>query len=48
LTLYLFCGLGLVVAYALLGATWLVMKSENSLQSGCASSQSGSYWPCCW
>ncbi|MBV8873124.1 MAG: cytochrome d ubiquinol oxidase subunit II [Metakosakonia sp.] len=29
----LFCGLGLVVAYALLGATWLVMKSENSLQA---------------
>jgi len=29
----LFCGLGLVVAYALLGATWLVMKSENPLQA---------------
>ncbi|ELW1647251.1 cytochrome d ubiquinol oxidase subunit II [Enterobacter oligotrophicus] len=28
----LFCGVGLVVAYALLGATWLVMKSENALQ----------------
>lgn len=28
----LFCGMGLVVAYALLGATWLVMKSENPLQ----------------
>ena len=28
----LFCGLGLTVAYALLGATWLVMKSENPLQ----------------
>ena len=28
----LFCGVGLVVAYALLGATWLVMKSENPLQ----------------
>lgn len=28
----LFCGLGLVIAYALLGATWLVMKSENPLQ----------------
>jgi cytochrome d ubiquinol oxidase subunit II len=27
----LFCGFGLVVAYALLGATWLVMKSENPL-----------------
>jgi cytochrome d ubiquinol oxidase subunit II len=29
----LFCGLGLTVAYALLGATWLVMKSENPLQA---------------
>ncbi|WP_225758729.1 cytochrome d ubiquinol oxidase subunit II [Leclercia sp. Marseille-Q4284] len=29
----LFCGLGLVVAYAFLGATWLVMKSENPLQA---------------
>lgn len=29
----LFCGLGLVVAYALLGATWLVMKSENPLEA---------------
>lgn len=28
----LFCGVGLVMAYALLGATWLVMKSENPLQ----------------
>lgn len=28
----LFCGFGLVVTYALLGATWLVMKSENPLQ----------------
>jgi cytochrome d ubiquinol oxidase subunit II len=28
----LFCGLGLVVAYALLGASWLVMKSEDPLQ----------------
>lgn len=28
----LFCGLGLVVAYALLGATWLLLKSENALQ----------------
>lgn len=28
----LFCGLGLVITYALLGATWLVMKSENPLQ----------------
>ncbi|TDN64170.1 cytochrome d ubiquinol oxidase subunit II [Scandinavium goeteborgense] len=29
----LFCGIGLVVAYALLGATWLVMKSEDPLQA---------------
>lgn len=28
----LFCGLGLVVAYALLGCTWLIMKTEGSLQ----------------
>ena len=29
----LFCGVGLVIAYALLGATWLVMKSEAPLLS---------------
>lgn len=28
----LFCGLGLMVAYALLGASWLVMKSNEPLQ----------------
>ncbi len=28
----LFCGLGLVIAYALLGASWLVMKSGEPLQ----------------
>lgn len=34
LTLFnLFCGVGLTVAYALLGATWLVIKSENPLQA---------------
>ncbi|STV36510.1 Cytochrome bd2, subunit II [Klebsiella pneumoniae] len=27
-----FCGLGLVVAYLLLGTTWLIMKSEGALQ----------------
>jgi cytochrome d ubiquinol oxidase subunit II len=27
----LFCGLGLVIAYALLGSTWLIMKSEGKL-----------------
>ncbi|KOC90923.1 cytochrome d ubiquinol oxidase subunit II [Winslowiella iniecta] len=27
----LFCGLGLVVAYALLGSTWLIMKTEKEL-----------------
>ncbi|WP_075182050.1 cytochrome d ubiquinol oxidase subunit II [Pantoea sp. 1.19] len=27
----LFCGLGLVVAYALLGSTWLIMKTEHAL-----------------
>src|SRR5262245_7759773 len=29
----LFTGVGLVVAYALLGSTWLVMKTEDGLQS---------------
>lgn len=29
----LFCGLGLVVAYALLGCTWLIMKTEGELQN---------------
>ena len=34
LTLFsLFTGLGLLVAYALLGSTWLVMKTEGKLQS---------------
>jgi len=28
----LFCGLGLIVAYALLGCTWLIMKTEGELQ----------------
>ncbi|UXI03283.1 cytochrome d ubiquinol oxidase subunit II [Photobacterium sp. TY1-4] len=28
----LFCGLGLVVTYALLGATWLIKKTEGDLQ----------------
>jgi len=28
----MFTGLGLVVAYALLGSTWLIMKTEGSLQ----------------
>lgn len=27
----LFCGLGLVLAYALLGCTWLIMKTEGAL-----------------
>ncbi|AGB82917.1 cytochrome d oxidase cyd, subunit II [Serratia sp. FGI94] len=29
----LFCGLGLVVAYALLGCTWLVMRTAGELQA---------------
>ncbi len=29
----LFCGVGLIVAYALLGCTWLIMKTEGPLQS---------------
>lgn len=28
-----FCGLGLIVAYALLGATWLTMKTQGPLQT---------------
>jgi cytochrome d ubiquinol oxidase subunit II len=28
----LFCGVGVVTAYALLGATWLIMKTEHGLQ----------------
>ncbi|MDF2488726.1 MAG: cioB [Pseudomonas sp.] len=28
----LFCGLGLLVAYTLLGCTWLIMKTEGDLQ----------------
>ncbi|ATR81666.1 cytochrome d ubiquinol oxidase subunit II [Pseudomonas sp. FFUP_PS_473] len=28
----LFCGVGLVVAYTLLGCTWLIMKTEGKLQ----------------
>lgn len=28
----MFCGLGLIVAYALLGCTWLIMKTEGGLQ----------------
>ena len=27
----LFCGVGLVIAYALLGSTWLIMKTEHQL-----------------
>ncbi|MDI9276791.1 cytochrome d ubiquinol oxidase subunit II [Pantoea sp. EABMAA-21] len=27
----LFCGIGLVIAYALLGCTWLIMKTEHDL-----------------
>lgn len=29
----LFCGLALIVAYALLGCTWLIMKTEGELQA---------------
>ncbi len=31
----LFCGVALLVGYALLGAAWLVMKTEGDLQSRC-------------
>lgn len=29
----LFCGVGLVIAYSLLGSTWLIMKSTGALQA---------------
>jgi cytochrome d ubiquinol oxidase subunit II len=29
----LFCGVGLLAAYALLGSTWLIMKTEGALQA---------------
>ncbi|TWI54285.1 cytochrome d ubiquinol oxidase subunit II [Pseudomonas duriflava] len=29
----LFCGLGLIAAYALLGSTWLIMKTEGHIQA---------------
>jgi cytochrome d ubiquinol oxidase subunit II len=29
----LFCGVGLIFAYALLGSTWLIMKTEGELQA---------------
>ena len=29
----LFCGVGLIAAYALLGSTWLIMKTEGELQA---------------
>ncbi|WP_263260219.1 cytochrome d ubiquinol oxidase subunit II [Pseudomonas sp. RIT-PI-S] len=29
----LFCGLGLIAAYAMLGCTWLIMKTEGELQA---------------
>lgn len=32
----LFCGVGLVVTYALLGATWLIMKAKIRCIAGCA------------
>jgi cytochrome d ubiquinol oxidase subunit II len=37
-----------VIAYALLGATWLVMKSENALQVRMRQAAKDSYWRYCW
>jgi cytochrome d ubiquinol oxidase subunit II len=42
----LFCGLGLTIAYALLGATWLVMKSENPLQDKMRIPRERCCWRC--
>jgi cytochrome bd-type quinol oxidase subunit 2 len=35
-----------VVAYALLGATWLVMKSEGALQQRMRSDRGSCCWRC--
>ena len=43
----LFCGAGLVVAYALLGSTWLVMKAKMHCNSGCVRYRKPCY-SCCW
>lgn len=32
----LFCGIGLVVAYTLLGTTWLIMKAKARCNNACA------------
>lgn len=37
-------GLALVAGYALLGATWLIMKTEGSLQNHCRKRASGLFW----
>ncbi len=42
----LFCGVGLVIAYALLGASWLVMKSEDALQASMRRAARGCCWRC--
>ena len=41
LTFNLFCGLGLVVAYLLLGTTWLIMKAKARCGNGCAADPQG-------
>lgn len=43
----LFCGFGLCVTYALLGATWLVMKVKVRCSRECAAHR-GSCWVPCW
>jgi cytochrome d ubiquinol oxidase subunit II len=43
----LFCGAALVVAYALLGCTWLIMKTEGRCRSRCTTWR-GRWRSCCW
>lgn len=42
-----FCGAGLVVAYALLGSTWLVMKAKMPCNNGCGRCRK-CFCPCFW
>ncbi len=43
----LFCGLALIVAYTLLGCTWLIMKTEAACRSACTTWRARWRW-CCW
>lgn len=43
----LFAGLGLIVAYTLLGCTWLIMKTEGRCSRRCMTWRDPWRW-CCW